>query len=234
MYCKKCGKKLTDSDIFCPSCGESVNEESQSTQAKPADSINSNGAADINAKAAKLLSSKGKYAVSSICASILLIILLLSKWINVPMLRNMSSLLGGAASSNGSYSILKLVFSLKGVAKSGYLPSSSRVIMVLLILTLTVLLVLSIYFLGRFTYEFFSKNEKNIGRFKSGLICTIILFVVCFFGMLIINSTISDKTYGLYSEALSLTGGAYFTGIAAVLAKIFLVKKFEEETNQKN
>lgn len=227
MYCKKCGKQLADTDTFCASCGQSTKAQTQST------STISDKATAITKSAAKLISSKDVYTVSSIGASILFILFLLMKWLEIPVLTYLSSLFGGS-SDTGSFSILKLLLSLKGIASNGYLSDSSQTLMIILVLVLTVLLVLPIYFLGKYIYVYFSKKAVDIRLFRLGLIYIIVLFAVCFIGMLIINSTISAETSGIYSEALSLTGIAYFVGIAAIVARILLVKKLQEEINKKN
>jgi len=99
---------------------------------------------------------------------------------------------------------------------------------------LAVLWAFSLYSIRRYLYDFFKEKQVNIDRFKSGLIGIIVLFSVSFIGMIIINGSISNQTYGMYSNALSLTGGTYFLGITAILTWIFFIKKLEKDISTKN
>lgn len=226
MYCKNCGKQLADTDAFCNSCGQSTKDQAPSASAA------FDKATVIVKSTSKAISSKGVYTVSSITSSILFIIFLFMKWLEIPLLAGLASIFGGS-SETGSFSILNLLSSLSGIAKNTYLQFSYRALMVMLVLVLTFLFLMSIYFLGKYIYKFFSKKVIDAKLFRLGLLFIILLFAVCFIGMLTINSSVSDNTYGLYNDALSLTGIAYFTGIAAIVARILLVKKLEQEIDKK-
>ncbi|MEL4107051.1 zinc ribbon domain-containing protein [Oscillospiraceae bacterium WX1] len=244
MYCSNCGSTLPENAGFCPSCGAGAGQQATGAQV---------------GTAVKTALPDGTFKITSIIMPAVLTLLMFLKWISMPiiakLLNTFGSALGSLAGATGSmgslipssFSIIDLMYriklfsSLNDFAGSSYAYSSSSApnisnasgLIIAFIVLLFVVMLVSMAFFAVYLFHLFKNKTVKTKIFTGGLVCTSVLFTVSLIGMFVVNGIVSNETYGIVTDMLSLTFGAYLTGIISILALIFLPKRLDAETNRR-
>jgi len=250
MYCSNCGKQLNEAVNFCSKCGKSVAQNVQNVENVDFEHIGNTGQItgqsvrqplvmehkfSYSSQRQQLTSGNNVYTSISLVLSGILIILMFTKWYEVPIISFANNLFDGYINLPSKFSIFDFFTHFMSFQKAEISSTLRTLISCYMIINLALWLAL-LFFLGYYIKVIFKDKVKDIETFDTAIVLILIIFVINFIAMIIINRIGS-------SEGMELTGvnivklnfGMYFMAFIALAAKFMLVKKVKEEfRNVKN
>jgi len=166
IFCWSCGKKIPASKKFCPECGAKQNSSPGTGEIMGQIKTTLSNQGENISNAAGSLTQKSIFSLASILSSVVCIILLFSKWIEVPAL--------GYFGYGSSVSIFK-VYSWASDLYASFYMDKDLVFFLLALLILLCIGCIIAYALN--TYYIATQSEKAVGSGNTATVLIIVLFV---------------------------------------------------------
>ena len=217
MFCDKCGNRLPENALFCDKCGNKVAAEAGETQHTAEDFFTTTPAAQTANRRPR-----GAVFYGSAAVSVLMIVMLLQKWIQVPALSYFTGKGGSAFSLFQVYDMIDLV--------SKYVDSGNLTLIKIgaaaaVIMAVAAIVLLCIHLVSMF----FGKQNTHWAAASSDLSFALGAFAIVV--VLLANAALEDAAGGWISGVLSVTASVYITMILAAV-NFFLVKYLQKQNKQ--
>jgi len=247
MYCSNCGKQLKETANFCSICGkpvekiveklESVDREhlghtEEITGQSKQQTIGLSHNLSYSPQIQQFISSNNVYSLISLVVSGLLIILMFTKWYEVPIFSYANSFFDGYINLPSKFSIIDFFTHFMSIQKID-IPSIVKDVIGIYMFANLLLWIAILVCLVYYIKIMLKDKEKNIETFETSVVLIIIIVVINFVTMIIINVIGSNKEMEATGiEIVKLNFGVYLMAFISITSKFILVNKVKEEIQQ--
>lgn len=228
MFCRNCGKEIKSSDKFCFGCGSGTADEIKQPHSQYQHETND----EILAQKQDIIEEKpvykrDNYFYGTVITSAVLIVLLLLRWIRIPLL-NVLSLRG----MKSEYSLFEWVSGISRLSDTYGGMSGALGLCGIIAAVCGICIVLLTFFIWKLFNDIDGNGTVGIGSLA--FILSAVLAVAVILVTSAINSEIYNQTYGMFDKLFELTLFPYVVIVGALTAKFMFLRKVEDDLEKLN
>lgn len=214
MFCKKCGKQISDDSLFCSFCGENVSQIINSNSSnEPRGTLINNAiyAQEQNAFRRSELKNVRPFRIASLIVSTIVLLFLFAEWVKIslPMM------------GTYNYSTFKLFNAISHLEDMGVINDMLWLPVVLIVLNCLGILFTIIYVIKEWKSEPCEKGNDTISLGYGVMNLILVIFGVCLIGFFIIS-------FVLDPVKISVSSNLFFVGIFAAINRFFILTKYND------
>ena len=213
MHCQKCGQQLPENSTFCAYCGAKQQQETIDVKPREADT-------QMNARTESITQAQ---MFTSVAASVVCIVLLFLKWVNIPIV----GYFGGESrlSVFGVYKYIADIFRLMG----SYARDNTIHVVAFLLVSIAVISMI-LYAVTIILTVQGSRKSRMTGAWAMALL--LLVFAVLQFSTIVINNELGDYSYVYIDSVISLTEVAYIAAVVVLLSLSFVMQAAKRRVNE--